>query len=71
MNVTIPNDPTAWPAGFYAVEVQLQRAGESFLRSTNQLTLAVAARITLAHTATATASNSYTVTTMVTSVPDV
>jgi hypothetical protein len=71
LNVTIPNDPTTWPAGFYAVEVLVQRVGENFLRSTNQLTLAVAARITLAHTATASASNTWTVTTKVTSVPDV
>lgn len=71
LTVTIPNDPSVWPAGFYAVEVQVQRPGENFLRSTNQLVLPVAPRITLTHTSTAAANSTFNVTTAVTSVPDV
>jgi len=71
LTVTIPDDPTTWPAGFYAVEVQVQRPGETFLRTTNQLALSIAPRITLAHTSTATANQAYTVTNTVTSVPDI
>ncbi|HKT99536.1 MAG TPA: DUF4255 domain-containing protein [Paraburkholderia sp.] len=71
LSVRIPNDPASWPAGFYAVEVLVQRPGETFQRATNQLQLALAPRITLAHTSTAAANQTYTVTNTVTSVPQV
>jgi hypothetical protein len=48
LSVQIPNQPNAWPAGFYTVEVFVQRTGETFRRSTNQLTLALAPTIAVA-----------------------
>ncbi|KVD68437.1 DUF4255 domain-containing protein [Burkholderia ubonensis] len=45
--VTIPAQPAAWPAGFYAVSVLVQRPGETFKRETNQLTFALAPSLAL------------------------
>ncbi|HEY0395142.1 MAG TPA: DUF4255 domain-containing protein [Candidatus Elarobacter sp.] len=45
--VTIPNDPAAWPAGFYTAELLVQRTGETFRRVTNQLGFALAPSFTL------------------------
>lgn len=45
--VQIPNQPSAWPAGFYNVAVVVTRPGETFSRTTNQLSLAVAPAITI------------------------
>jgi hypothetical protein len=62
LSVTIPNQPSTWPAGFYTVAVLVQRPGESFRRSTNQATLALAPALTIVP-ATAPAGNIlYTVT---------
>lgn len=47
ITVQIPNSPIDWPAGFYAVDVLVKRAGETFRRSTNQLTLSLAPTLTL------------------------
>jgi hypothetical protein len=47
LSVQIPNQPTAWPAGFYTVAVLVQRPSENFRRATNQLTLALAPKITV------------------------
>lgn len=71
LSVRIPNNPSAWPAGFYAVEIFVQRPGESYRRSTNQLTLSLAPRITIAHASAPAGNNFFTVTAMVTIVPDV
>jgi len=46
--VTIPNQPAAWPAGFYTVEVMVQRPNESYRRATNQLPFPFAPSITIA-----------------------
>jgi hypothetical protein len=71
LNVRIPNDPAVWPAGFYTVDVLVQRPGESFRRSTNQLMLALAAAITITHTSAPAGTGTFDVTTSVTSAPDV
>ena len=47
---SIPNLPTQLPAGIYHVAVLVQRAGESFRRSTNMLPLALAPQLTLSPT---------------------
>ncbi|HEV2737527.1 MAG TPA: DUF4255 domain-containing protein [Candidatus Elarobacter sp.] len=47
LSVQIPNAPADWPAGFYNVEVLVQRAGESFRRVTNQLSFSVAPSATV------------------------
>ncbi|HEY1426210.1 MAG TPA: DUF4255 domain-containing protein [Caulobacteraceae bacterium] len=47
LSVQIPNQPAVWPAGFYTVAVLVQRPSESFRRTTNQLTLALAPKITV------------------------
>jgi uncharacterized protein DUF4255 len=46
--VQIPNQPAAWPAGFYAVAVLVQRPGETYRRQTNQLSFSLAPNITIA-----------------------
>jgi hypothetical protein len=46
--VAIPNQPAAWPAGAYSVAVLVQRPTESYRRSTNQVSVSVAAQITIA-----------------------
>jgi hypothetical protein len=48
LTVQIPIAPADWPAGFYAVDVMVQRTGESYRRSTNQLTFSLAPKVALA-----------------------
>jgi uncharacterized protein DUF4255 len=48
LTVQIPNLPKIWPAGFYAVDVLVQRAGETFRRITNQLTISLAPTVSVA-----------------------
>ena len=43
VTVTIPNSPTIWPAGFYTVSLLVQRPGETYRRTTNQLSFALGA----------------------------
>jgi Pvc16 N-terminal domain len=63
LKVALPNSPAAWPAGFYTAAVMVQRPGESFRRTTNLLSFALAPRITIAPASTpAAASIAYTVT---------
>jgi hypothetical protein len=48
VKVVIPNDAAAalnWPAGFYSLTVLVERPGEDFRRSTNQLMLSIAPKI--------------------------
>lgn len=45
ISVTIPSKPAAWPAGTYTVSVTIQTNGQSD-RTTNELTLALAPKIT-------------------------
>jgi hypothetical protein len=63
VNVTIPNQPAVWPAGFYSVSVAVQRSGDSFRRTTNQVALALAPSITITPASAPAAGNiTYTVT---------
>jgi len=47
VSVQIPNSPAIWPTGFYTVCLLVQRPGETFQRTTNQLSFALAPRITV------------------------
>jgi hypothetical protein len=60
--VQIPNQPAIWPAGFYTVAVVVTRPGETFSRTTNQLSLAVAPAITIAPSSSPAGAIVYTVT---------
>ncbi|PWU06705.1 MAG: DUF4255 domain-containing protein [Terriglobia bacterium] len=63
VNVTIPNQPAVWPAGFYSVSIAVQRPGDSFRRTTNQLALAIAPVMTIVPASAPAASNiTYTAT---------
>ncbi len=57
LSVQIPNSPTVWPAGFYTVGVMVQRPGETYRRTTNLLSFALAPRITIAPASTAAAAS--------------
>jgi len=46
IQVSIPNQPASWPAGLYSVAVLVQRPGESYRRTTNLLSFALAPKIT-------------------------
>jgi hypothetical protein len=48
LSVTIPNQPAAWPAGFYTFGVLVQRPGEAYRRTTNQLSFSLAPTIKIA-----------------------
>jgi hypothetical protein len=52
LETTILNTPTTLPAGLYSLAVLVQRPGETFRRTTNELTLALAPQITTALPAT-------------------
>lgn len=60
--VKIPNQPTAWPAGFYTLAVLVQRPGETYRRTTNQLSFSLAPGITIAPPTAAAGSVTFTVT---------
>src|SRR5713101_5945419 len=63
LRVLLPNAPVVWPTGFYTIAVWVQRPGESFRRPTNQVTIALAPRITISPASTpAAGSIVYTVT---------
>jgi hypothetical protein len=63
LSVALPNAPAVWPAGFYTVQVMVQRPGETFRRTTNQLVFPLAPGITIAPPTTPSApSIVYTVT---------
>jgi hypothetical protein len=71
LNVRIPNSPSGWPAGFYTAEVFVQRPGDSYRRSTNQLTLSLAPRITVTLASSSAGNNLFAVTATVASIPDI
>lgn len=52
LEATIPNQPATVPAGLYSLAVLVQRSGETFRRTTNEVTLALAPQITTALPAT-------------------
>jgi hypothetical protein len=62
VRVTVPNSPANWPAGFYTVSLRVQRPGEGYRRATNELSFALAPKITIAPTSSAGPNISYTVT---------
>jgi hypothetical protein len=62
LTVTIPPLPAAWPSGTYAVTVFVQKTGEPYRRSTNQLSLTVAPSMTITPLKTPAASVTFTVT---------
>ncbi len=64
LKVQIPSaHPAAWPPGFYNVAVLVQRPGETYRRSTNQLMMALAPAIAIAPSPAAGPDITYTVTT--------
>jgi hypothetical protein len=62
ISVTIPTDPAAWPAGFYTFGVLVQRPGEAYRRTTNQLSFSLAPSITIAPQVAPAGSITFTVT---------
>ena len=60
--VTIPEQPAAWPAGLYTVEVMVQRPNESYRRVTNQLPFPLVPSITIAPPSAPAGNITYTVT---------
>lgn len=48
LETAIPNTPASLPAGLYSLALMVQRPGETFRRTTNELTLALAPQITTA-----------------------
>lgn len=46
LSVMLPNQPAAWPAGFYTLAVLVQRPDETYRRATNELSLSLAPEIT-------------------------
>jgi hypothetical protein len=67
ISVTIPNQPTTWPAGLYSIAVLVQRPSESFRRSTSQLSFGLAPTFTIAPSSAPAGS----VTFAVTAIPEV
>ena len=47
VTVVIPNSPVNWPAGFYTVSLMVQRPTETYRRTTNQLSFALAPKMTI------------------------
>lgn len=60
--VKIPNNPSAWPAGFYTLAVSVQRPGESYRRSTNEIPFSLAPSITISPKTAPAGSVTFTVT---------
>ena len=61
VSVKVPNVPGNWPAGFYSVAVLVQRPGETYRRTTNLLSLALAPKITITPASAAGPNITYTV----------
>jgi hypothetical protein len=62
ISVQIPNAPTVWPAGFYTLAVLVQRPGETYRRTTNQLALSLAPSATVLPASAAAGNVTYTAT---------
>jgi Pvc16 N-terminal domain len=60
ITVQIPPTPSALPAGFYTVSVTLQRPSESFLRTTNAVSMALAPTVALSPASAAAGTITYT-----------
>ena len=62
VTLTIPNSPANWPAGFYTVSLKVQRPTETYRRTTNQLSFALAPKMTIIPPNAAGPNITYTVT---------
>jgi hypothetical protein len=62
ITVQVPPTPAALPAGFYTVTVTLQRPGETFLRTTNAVSMALAPTVALSPATAAAGTITYTAT---------
>jgi hypothetical protein len=62
LRVQIPNQPAVWPAGFYTLQVAVQRPGETYRRTTNELPMTLAPRITIGPQSAAAGNITFTVT---------
>ncbi|MEM4988040.1 DUF4255 domain-containing protein [Collimonas sp. H4R21] len=62
LTVKLPDQPAAWPAGFYTIAVLVQRQGESYRRSTSQMSFSVAPSMTIAPATTVAGNITFTVT---------
>ena len=62
LSVQIPKSPTVWPAGFYTLAVLVQRPGETYRRTTNQLALSLAPSVTITPASAPAGSVTYTAT---------
>jgi len=61
VTLTIPDDPVNWPAGIYTAQVLVQRPGDSYRRSTNQLPLSLAPAMTITPASAPAGGITYTV----------
>jgi hypothetical protein len=61
LSVIVPNLPAVWPAGLYSVSVIVKRPGETYRRTTNDLGLVLAPRITITPASAPAGSITYTV----------
>lgn len=62
IRVTIPNDAVNWPAGIYSAQVLVQRAGDSFRRSSNGFPFSLAPSATYSPASTPAGDITYTAT---------
>jgi hypothetical protein len=62
VKVTVPNDPVNWPAGIYTVQVLVQRAGDSYRRSSNEFPFALAPALAIVPARTPAGDIAYTAT---------
>src|SRR5262249_14524941 len=62
VKVTIPNDPVNWPAGIYTVQVLVQRPGDGYRRSTNQVPFSLAPSLAITPTTAPAGNITYTAT---------
>jgi hypothetical protein len=63
LTVQIPNQPAVWPAGFYTLQVAVQRPGETYRRTTNELSITLAPTITITPQSAPAGNLTYTVNT--------
>lgn len=61
VTVKVPNQPAAWPAGFYTIAVLVQGPTDTYRRTTNQLSFSLAPAITIAPPSSAAGNITYTV----------
>jgi len=62
LSVQIPSEPAIWPVGFYTVAVLVQRPGETYRRTTNQLAFSLAPSVAVAPASAPAGSVTFTAT---------